>query len=358
MIPNREPVMTRLLIYEPSFRRIEAEIRKFEPGLDVILMDGAGALTSNGKSLEAADAAPDAAWLSEALYMSPQTRTFVGILLAAPALKWVQSAAAGFDNPLFARLVRSGARLTTSHGQAVGMADYVLWGVLDAFQRGPERRAAQDGGRWEEFEVREVAGTTWLIIGFGSIGKAVAARARAFGARIIGVRRNLSADPAADQIVGLDAIGEQLAGADVVVICTPLNAATYHMADETFFEGLKDGAVLVNVGRGRLIDESALLPALERGRPVHAILDVFETEPLPAESPLWRHPRVTVTAHCSGVTGGQTGRNEDLFVDNLSRFLEEKVLLNEADPADVLAGVDLTAAPVRRETRAASPEGG
>lgn len=318
-------------------------------------MHETGALTLNGASVAPADAAPDAAWLSEDLYMSSQTRAFVGLLLSAPALRWVQSAAAGFDNPLFARLVGAGARLTTSHGQAVGMADYVLWGVLDAFQRGPERRDAQSADRWEEFEVREVAGTVWLIIGFGAIGKAVAARARAFGAKVIGVRRNLSPDPLADAIIPLAQAAGHLAAADVVVLCTPLNPATYHLANAAFFEELKAGAVLVNVGRGRLVDEGALLAALDRGRPVHAVLDVFETEPLPIQSPLWRHPRVTVTAHCSGVTGGQTARNEALFVDNLRRFLAGQPLLCEADAAEVLAGVDLTPVTGQREKEPLSP---
>src|SRR5580704_11679889 len=103
-------------------------------------------------------------------------------LLNAPALQWVQSAAAGFDHPIFAQLVNKGVRLSTSHGQAVGIADYVLAGVLDHFQRAPERRAAQAERVWRRLPFREVADSVWLIVGFGAIGQAVALRARAFGA--------------------------------------------------------------------------------------------------------------------------------------------------------------------------------
>jgi phosphoglycerate dehydrogenase-like enzyme len=225
--------------------------------------------------------------------------------------------------------------LTTSHGQAVGMADYVLAGVLDAFQRGPERRAAQAAGEWKMFPFREVLGSTWLIIGFGAVGQGVARRAKSFGARIIGVRRDQTADSLADVIAPLEAVRSHLPQADVVVLCAPLNADTRHLANAAFFAGMKSGAVLANVGRGALVDEAALLAALERGAPGHAVLDVFETEPLPAESSLWAHPKVSVSAHCSGVTGAQDGRNRELFLDNLGRYLRGQPLLYEVDPKDL-----------------------
>jgi phosphoglycerate dehydrogenase-like enzyme len=184
---------------------------------------------------------------------------------------------------------------------------------------------------------REVLGSTWLIIGFGAVGQGVARRAKAFGARIIGVRRDQTADPLADVIAPLEAAPAHLPEADVVVLCAPLNADTRHLADATFFTAMKRGAVLANVGRGALVDETALLAALERGAPGHAVLDVFETEPLPADSPLWAHPKVSVSAHCSGVTGAQDGRNCELFLDNLGRYLRGQPLLYEVDPRDLAA---------------------
>lgn len=332
--------MNRLLIFEPSFRHIESELAALG-SIEPLVMDRNGQITLDGAKVASDDARPNIAWFSGELYQQPAMPAFARATLESPDLAWFQSAAAGFDNPFFARIAAKGARLTTSHGQAVGMADYVLAGVLDAFQRGPERRAVQARAEWRVFPFREVLASTWLIIGFGAVGQGVAQRARAFGARVVGVRRDLSPHPMADLIAPLEDLQRHLPDADVVVLCAPLTAATRHVANAAFFAAMKSGSVLANVGRGALVDEAALLEALERGAPAHAVLDVFETEPLPAESPLWRHPRVSLTAHGSGVTGAQDGRNSDLFLDNLRRYVAGRPLLNEVDPKDLAEVADL-----------------
>jgi phosphoglycerate dehydrogenase-like enzyme len=326
----------RLLIFEPSFAPIQAELAGHGRALAPLVMDRAGVMRLAGAPISADEARPDAAWASGDLFESPAARDFLAATLKSPRLTWVQSGAAGFDHPIFARIVDKGARLTTSHGQAIGMADHVVAGVLDHFQRGPERRAAQAEHAWRRLPFREVLDTTWLVIGFGAIGQAVAQRTRGFGARVIGVRRDPSPHPLADRILSLEAMTAALPEADVVVLCLPASAATRHLADAGFFAVMKPGAVLVNVGRGALVDEGALLAALDLGKPAHAVLDVFEAEPLPGASRLWSHPRVSLTAHCSGDTGGQTLRNQALFLDNLARFLGGRALLGEVDPLDVL----------------------
>jgi glyoxylate/hydroxypyruvate reductase len=328
----------RLLIYEPSYRRLRAAFDGLDRKIEPVLMDGVGALTLAGGPVSLEDAAIEAAWANNETFFGPAARDFSIALLKSPTLKWLQSGAAGFDHPMFGQLVQRGVRLATSHGQAVGIADYVLWGVLDHLQRGPERRAAQGSAEWSRgLRFREIAGGEWLVIGFGAIGQGVGQRARAFGARVIGVRRNQAPHPAADVIAAQADIPALLPRADVVVLAAPLTAETRHLANAGFFAAMKPRSVLVNVGRGGLVDEAALLAALDKGAPEHAILDVFATEPLPKDSPLWRHPRVTATAHLSGATEGQAARNDEAFLENLRRYLAGEPLISEIPPADVLS---------------------
>ncbi len=330
--------MTRVLIYEPTYRRLEARFAALGVAFEPVLVSESGEVTVDGKPATADEAQPEAAWANHEVFGSPAARTFMVALLKSHALKWVQSAAAGFDNPVFGQIVQKGAKLSTSHGQALGMAEYVLWGVIDHFQHGPERRKAQAEKAWRRVAFREILDSQWLIIGFGAIGQAVAQRAKGFGAKVTGVRRNQAPHELADVIAPMSAIPDLLPQADVVVLCTPLTADTRHLVDAGFLAAMKPASVIVNVGRGGLVDEPALLSALDAGKPEHALLDVFETEPLPEDSPFWSHPRVTLTPHASGITSGQWSRNETLFLENLKRYLTGQPVLNEADPKDVLAG--------------------
>ena len=250
----------------------------------------------------------------------------------------MQSSAAGYDSPVFGMIVSKGAQLTTNHSQAIGMSEYVLATVLDHFQRGPERRIEQAAARWTPLPYREVAGSHWLIVGFGAIGQETARRAKAFGAIITGVRRQAGDQPLADAMATPDALPGLLPRADVVVLSLPLNAHTANMVDAKFLGAMKPGSVLVNVGRGGLVDEPALLAALDAGKPEHAILDVFVTEPLPAESPFWSHPRVTATPHASPTGSGLQARTDALFVENLTRYLAGEALINAVEAKEVLGG--------------------
>jgi phosphoglycerate dehydrogenase-like enzyme len=305
---------------------------------EFVVVGESGVLTLDGREISIEEAHPEIGWMSVELFGSPAARNFFIALLKARALKWVQSAAAGFDNPAFKSLVEKGARLTTNNAQAASMAEYVLWGVLDHFQRGPERRAAQDAHEWARLPYREIGRSRWLIIGFGAIGQAVAERAGPFGAHITGVRRRRGDHPLAQAMATPDQTKALLADADVVVLAVPLSPGTANLVDADFLAAMKPGSVLVNVGRGDLVDEAALIAALDAGRPDHALLDVFHQEPLPADSPFWAHPRVTLTGHASSMGDGLGPRGEALFLDNLNRYLTGQPLLNEADPKDVLAG--------------------
>ena len=302
------------------------------------MMQKDGSILLDGAPLAADDARPEIGWLNTDLFGQGPGRDYMVALLKSPALRWVQSGAAGFENPAFGEIVRKGAVLTTNHSQSLGMAEYVLTTVLDHLQRGPDRRKAQAEHRWTPAPFREVAGTNWLIIGFGAIGQETARRARAFGAHITGVRRSPGEHPLADAMATPDQIAAQLPSADVVVLSLPLNAHSADMVDVRFLAAMKPGSVLVNVGRGKLVDEDALLAALDAGKPERAILDVFRTEPLPADSRFWDHPRVTLTPHASPIGSGLSARSDALFLDNLGRFLGGQPMLNQVSAEEVLGG--------------------
>ncbi|HVN00707.1 MAG TPA: D-2-hydroxyacid dehydrogenase [Caulobacteraceae bacterium] len=322
----------RLIVHEPALRRVERELAAFDGQIELLVADDDGEIRCNGRTFTTDDAQPEAGWLT---FGGAGGRTVAVAVLKSERLGWAHTTAAGLDDPIWAQIIDKGALLTTGHGQAISIAEYVLSEVLCHFQRIAERRAKQAAHLWKDHRFREVAGTRWLMIGFGAIGQAVAERARAFGAEIVGVRRSGAPHPLASRMAALADVTALLPEADVVVLAAPLNPETTGLADAAFFAAMKPGSVLVNVGRGRLVDEAALLAALDRGAPGHAVLDVFHVEPLPQDSPFWDHPRVALSPHASAYGSGQAARNDAIFVENLRRRLAGEPLLHLADPRDL-----------------------
>jgi phosphoglycerate dehydrogenase-like enzyme len=318
--------LTRILLSEVAFQRIRPRL---DAQLECVLMDRQGVLRLGDVELAPEDARPECGWIGHELFADGLVEHYGDVLLQSPALKWVQSGGAGLDRPIFGALLGKGVRVTTNHSQAVGMADYVLWGVLDHFQGGAARAAEQAAHRWTQRRAREIDGTRWLIIGFGAIGEAVARRAKGFGAHVTGVRRKPGESPFADAVTTPERISQHLGDSDVVVLCMPQTAETTGLVDADFLAEMKPGSMLVNVGRGSAIDEEALLAALDAGKPEHALLDVFRVEPLPVDSRFWDHPRVTLTPHSSAMSSGNAGRTDALFLDNLARYIAGRPLLNE-----------------------------
>lgn len=283
------------------------------------------------------DAAAEVAWATADLFEpGAPVRPFFAFLVQSPTLRWIQSSAAGVDAPVFARLVRQGIRLTTSHVTDIPISEYVLRAVLDHYQQ-PEEWARSSAERaWRRHDFREVHGTTWLIVGLGSIGAATAVRARAFGATVIGVRRSPTGAEPVDRMIRPDEVLEHLGGADVVVLAAPATPQTRHLVDGRFLRSMKPRSLLVNIARGALVDEDALLRALDDGTTIEAaVLDVTATEPLPADSPLWDHPGITITPHDAAGGTGRFRRAADLFFENLRRDTAGEPLLHEVRAADL-----------------------
>jgi len=326
----------RMIVFEPAYARVAAEMAPFLDRLEVIQVGADARIRFRGEVIEPEAAQPVIGWADMgATQERGSFDVLIDAVVASRSLRWVHTNAAGVESPIWRKVTANGAMLTTGHGQAISIAEYVLGEVLAHFQRLAERRAEQAARRWKRVPFREVMGSHWVIIGFGAIGEAVAERAKGFGAEITAVRRSGAPHPLATRVAGLADLPALLPEADVVVMAAPINPATAGIVDERFLGAMKAGSVFVNVGRGGQVDEAALLAALDAGRPAHAILDVFRQEPLPESSPLWSHPKIALNPHASAFGSGQRRRNDLNFVENLRRFLSEEPLLYAADPRDM-----------------------
>jgi len=258
----------------------------------------------------------------------------------APRLQWVHSTAAAVGIlPLHALAARRIA-VTNSRGiQAVPMAEHVMGGLLLLSRRFNVMLEAQRERRWIQNQLASetwpwsLAGRKMTILGLGTIGQEVARRAHAFGMRVTGIRRRPDQPVPAyvDHIVGVTQLDDALRGADVLVISAPFIRETDRLIRAEQLVLMNKGAILINVARGKIVDESALLGALQSGQLHGAMLDVFEREPLDPSSPLWTLPNVIISPHSSGVRPDHWDEVIDLFSENLRRFQSGEPLLNQVD---------------------------
>lgn len=254
-----------------------------------------------------------------------------------PRLRWIQGVGAGIEQFAAAGVTRDRVTVTNASGLgAPSMAEFVIGRLLAHWKRFREAEQHQRAREFQRAYGRTFAGSTLGIVGFGNIGGEIARRARAFGVRVLGIRRSHrpgQSSPDADAMYGPDALHEVLAQCDAVVIAAPATPDTAHLIDAEALAAMRDGAVLVNVARGALVDERALVPALASGRLGAAILDVFEVEPLPPDSPLWDAPNVYVSAHSSVSVDRYLQDVFELFEDNLGRWVRGEPLRNAVDMA-------------------------
>jgi phosphoglycerate dehydrogenase-like enzyme len=273
---------------------------------------------------------------------------FDRLLARAPRLNYVHSASAGVERALTPTALERGLVITNARGVfSRPIAEYVLMMILAVSRRLPGLLELQRERTWQPLEGVELRDVTVGIVGLGSIGRAVGALATAFGCRVIAVRRRsdggtaIAADDETrsfgevmlDRVGGPEALPDLLAESDFVVLAAPLTAETADMIDEAALAAMKPTAWLVNIARGRLVDERALLDALREGRIGGAILDTFREEPLPPTSPFYDLPNVIVTPHTSWSSGRVLDRSVELFCDNLRRYAAGEPLLNVVDPA-------------------------
>jgi D-2-hydroxyacid dehydrogenase (NADP+) len=276
----------------------------------------------------------------------PDTDIFVGLLLRAdqlrqaPRLKWVHTTSAGVGQLMYPEFRSSGIILTNASGvHAPNMAEHIA-GMIVAMARdfsGAMRYQARK--KWAQQEIwdgparpKELSGSVALIVGFGAVGRAAAERLRGFGMRIWAVTRSGKAEGSlAERIFAAAELKEALPSADYVILAVPETPETHHLIGAEQLARMKRSAILVNVARGSLVDQAALIAALENRAIAGAALDVATPEPLPPESPLWSLENVFITPHTSGISERIWQREAELLVDNLERWFRGEPLQNRVD---------------------------
>ena len=249
---------------------------------------------------------------------------------SAPHLRWLHTFSAGVDRPVFHELRDRGVVLTTSSGSAaVPIAQTVLMYLLALTRDLPRWVRAQAAHQWDQRRIVELEGRTVGVVGYGPIGAEVVRLVRAFGMEPIVVRRQVRGDEPCETWP-LGRLPDLVRAVDVLVLALPLTVDTEGLIDAELIAAMRPGALLVNVGRGALLDEDALVEALRTRRLGGAGLDVFTTEPLPPDSPLWDLDNVIITPHSSGHSDRAEERATEIFVENLERWHDGRPLLNRA----------------------------
>jgi phosphoglycerate dehydrogenase-like enzyme len=276
----------------------------------------------------------------------PDAEIYVGFILPpaslalAQQLRWMHATAAGVDQLCYPEMLRHPSVLTNSSTvMAEPVAEHCLALMLALAKRIPSAMRYQGKAFWaqtevslEEPSVLELQGAVLGLVGLGGIGQEVAKRARAFGMRVVAVKRDTSTGGEwADRVLPPAALHEMLSEADFVVLAAPHTGSTQRLMGAAEFAAMKRSAYLINVARGTLVNDAALLDALRSGRIAGAASDVFDPEPLPPESPLWTAPNMLITPHTAASTSLLWKRHAELLEDNISRYLEGRPLRNVVD---------------------------
>ena len=251
---------------------------------------------------------------------------------SAPHLRWIQTTAVGID-PFKHHGIPNGVIMTNSaglKGRTVGEHGFALllgwYHQLPAMERNWQRR------EWNDDTIRKsvgsVEGETLLVVGYGSIGREIARKAKAFDMRVIALTRSGDGDGPADEIRSIGDLDTILPECDVVALSLPLSAETHHLMSTEQFRAMKTSSILVNVGRGLVVDQNALIEALTKNEIAGAALDVFETEPLPSDDALWDFPNVIISPHVGGAAGRIYAKFGELVSENIRRFRAGEDLLN------------------------------
>ena len=315
--------------------------RVLEPKITNIL--GADAWVHvSAAEVHAGTAMPDIAFISRDITghstkqrILPDTQFFYDALMHSSALKWLQIHSAGADRQIFLDLLAKGVTVTTASGASAGMvAQTALTGLLSLARRFPQLAQAQRAHEWMPFIKTsmppELEGQTATIVGWGPIGQKLAAWLQAIGLNIIAIRQNVTPSVNGIEFVPFDRFADILPRTDWMILACPLTAQTTNLLSAEALSSMKPTAHIINVSRGAVVDEPAMIQALSTGRLAGAFLDVFAQEPLPSASPLWDMPHVICSPHTAGFSDSIVERVAQVFIDNLQRWHRGEALVNIA----------------------------
>jgi phosphoglycerate dehydrogenase-like enzyme len=343
---------TQVMIASPLEAELAATIRAAEPRAEVLfepdlLPPARYPADHRGDPAFRRDAEAEARWRvlldrAEVLFGIPDD-TAEGLAAAVtglPRLRWIHATSAGAGEQvrkaaLPAEALKRVAITTSSGVHAVPLAEYAILGLLAVAKELPRFVEEQRAKAWPEVRrpLRELDGQTLFLVGLGDIGRETARLGKALGMRTVGFRRTQGPPPEwVDDVHGPERLAELAGRADAMVVSLPLTDQTAGLIDRATIDHLPASCIFVNVGRGGVVDEPALIDALRERRIAGAVLDVFATEPLPEDSPLWALPNVLVTPHAAALSARENERIVQLFVDNLRRYLDGRPLRNVVEP--------------------------
>ncbi len=287
----------------------------------------------SGDPLALAKAAPEADAILNGEFKDPAL--FKAVFPMATRVRWVHTLSAGVEHVLSPEIIASPVPMTNGRGVfRRPLGEWAVGAMLHFLYDHRRLIHQQEQGVWDAFDIEELHGKTVGIVGYGEIGRAVAERARPFGCRIIALRRKpeqSAADPLIDRAYLPSRIDEMIAECDFVVAAAPLTPETRGLIGAAQIAAMKPSAVAINIGRGPVIDEAALIAALESGKIRGAALDVFEVEPLPAGHPFYKLRNVLLSPHSADHTPGWKDRAVDFFLENFTRFYQGEPLKNVVD---------------------------
>ena len=322
MANSKEPIT--LLVSDNVWSRHADAIRAISPEITPVVYEGNEVLPDEVIStintvFYSSDLWPD------------RSRGFALSILTATSVKWMHTFSAGVDSPFFVQLMERGVRLTNSSGATASpIAQTTVLYMLALSRNVRAWFQHQEKHEWARQEFAELDGARLAVLGMGPIGIEIARLGVALNMNVEAIRRTPTGSEPCPTF-SFDQLPRVLAHADWVAVALPLTDDTRQIFDTETFAIMKPGAHFINVGRGELVDEDALIAALQSGHLAGAALDVFATEPLPADSPLWDMDNVIITPHSSSASAQSGLRSEDIFVKNLARYVAGEPLLNEVN---------------------------